>query len=160
MEDIKPKTAETKPNVDGGACGDDENISLTVADQSGGAPVQFRIKKTTSFRKLMDAYCKKLGFDKQAIRFCFQGKRLLEQDTPKACGIEDGDDIDIYYRQPFGYGGPSVSMRSSCCLLGPYKAVGATSAFSVCSGCSCSQTGIPLAMSRHSCESLSYETDN
>ena len=96
------------------AIGDDEYISLTVTHPSDGAPEMFRIKKTTSFEKLMDAYCKKLGFDKQAIRFCFQGKRLLEQDTPKACGIEDGDDIDIYYRQPFGYGGPSVSMRSSC----------------------------------------------
>ena len=102
MEDIKPKTAETKPNVDGGANGDDENISLTVADQSGGAPVQFRIKKTTPLRKLMDAYCKKLGLSKQVVRFTFDGNRLREQDTPKACGIEDGDEIDVFQEQQGG----------------------------------------------------------
>ena len=105
MEDIKPKTAETKPSVDGGSCGDDENINLTVADQSGGAPVQFRIKKTTPFRKLMDAYCKKLGLSKQAVRFTFDGNRLQEQDFPKACGIEDGDEIDVFQEQQGGAGG-------------------------------------------------------
>ena len=102
MDDIKPKTVETKPNVDGGANGDDENISLTVADQSGGAPVQFRIKKTTPLRKLMDAYCKKLGLSKQAVRFTFDGNRLREQDTPKASGIDDGDEIDVFQEQQGG----------------------------------------------------------
>ena len=46
MEDNKPKAVDTKPQVYG-ATGDDENINLFVADQCGGAPVQFRIKKTT-----------------------------------------------------------------------------------------------------------------
>ena len=109
MEDIKPKTAETKPNVDGGANGDDENISLTVADQSGGAPVQFRIKKTTPLRKLMDAYCKKLGLSKQAVRFTFDGNRLREQDTPKASGIDDGDEIDVFQEQQGG--GETIDLK-------------------------------------------------
>ena len=104
MEDIKPKTVDTKSKVDGGANGDDENISLTVADQSGGAPVQFRIKKTTPLRKLMDAYCKKLGLSKQAVRFTFDGNRLREHDTPKAFGIEDGDEIDVFQEQQGGAG--------------------------------------------------------
>ena len=101
MEDNKPKAVDTKPQVDG-ATGDDEIINLFVADQNGGALVQFRIKKTTPFRKLLDAYCKKLGLSKQAVRFTFDGNRLREQDIPKACGVEDGDEIDVFQEQQGG----------------------------------------------------------
>ena len=103
MEDNKPKAVDTKPQVYG-ATGDDENINLFVADQNGGAPVQFRIKKTTPFRKLLDAYCKKLGLSKQAVRFTFDGdgNRLREQYIPKACRVEDGDEIDVFKEQQCG----------------------------------------------------------
>lgn len=111
MEDTKPKAVDSKPQVDG-ATGDDENINLFVADQSGGAPVQFRIKKTTPFRKLMDAYCKKLGLSKQDVRFTFDGNRLREQDNPKACGVEDGDEIDVFQQQQGGAEGAFL-IRSS-----------------------------------------------
>ena len=101
MEDTKPKAVDSKPQVDG-AVGEDENINLSVVDQSGGAPVQFRIKKTTPFRKLMDAYCNKLGLSKEAVRFTFDGNRIREQDNPKACGVEDGDEIDVFQMQQGG----------------------------------------------------------
>ena len=107
MEDIKPKAVDSKPQMDATG-GEDENINLTVADQSGGAPVQFRIKKSTPFRKLMDAYCKKLGLSKQAVRFTFDGRRLQEQDRPEACGVEDGDEIDVFQEQQGGAGGASL----------------------------------------------------
>ena len=107
MEDTKPKAVDSKPQVDG-AVGEDENINLFVADQSGGAPVQFRIKKTTPFRKLMDAYCKKLGLSKEAVRFTFDGNRIREVDNPKACGVEDGDEIDVFQEQQGGAEGASL----------------------------------------------------
>ena len=67
-------------------------IQIGIQDQNGGAIIHFKIKKTTPFRKLMDAYCKKLGLSKQAVRFTFDGRRLQEQDRPDACGVEDGDE--------------------------------------------------------------------
>ena len=85
-----------------GAVGEDENINLSVVDQSGGAPVQFRINNITQFRKLMDAYCNKLGLSKEAVRFTFDGNRIREQDNPKACGVEDGDEIDVFQMQQGG----------------------------------------------------------
>ena len=100
MEDIKP-LEDTKPKVDV-AGGDDENINLTVVDAAGGAPVQFRIKKTTPFKKLMDAYCKKLGISKEAVRFTFDGARLHEKDAPMARGLEDGDEIEVFQMQQGG----------------------------------------------------------
>ena len=102
MEDIKPKAVDSKPSVDGTVGGNDENINISVADQSGGAPVQFRIKNTTPFRKLMDAYCKKLGLSKQAVRFTYDGRRLQDYDVPKACGVQDGDEIDVFQEQQGG----------------------------------------------------------
>jgi len=70
----KSESEETKPKVDGG---DDENIILTVSDPRGSTE-RYRIKKTTPFRKLMDAHCKKLGLSKCVVRFCFHGKRLFD----------------------------------------------------------------------------------
>ena len=71
---------ETAPSAM--AIGDDEYISLTVTHPSDGAPEMFRIKKTTSFRKMMDAYCKKLGFDKQAVRSASKANGSLSR-TPQ-----------------------------------------------------------------------------
>ena len=99
MEDIKPK-ADSKPNE---ANGDDENINLSVECPSG-APLQFRIKKTTPLRKLMDAYCKKLGLSRLAVRFNFDGGRLHEDDAPKNVGLEDGDEIQVESWQEGGAG--------------------------------------------------------
>ena len=110
MEDIKPKAVDSKPQVDAAGRGDDEDINLTVVDQC--RKVQFWIKKSTPFRKLMDAYCKKLGLSKQAVRFTFDGRRLQEQDRPEACGVEDGDEIDVFQEQPGVAGGASLSRAS------------------------------------------------
>ena len=57
----------------------------------------------------MDAYCKKLGLSKQAVRFTFDGNRLREQDTPKASGIDDGDEIDVFQEQQGG--GESIDLE-------------------------------------------------
>ena len=100
MEDIKP-TEDSKPKVDGSG-GDDESINLSVADGAGGTPVQFKIKKTTPLRKLMAAYCKRQGISKEDVRFTFDGARLHEQDVPKARGLEDGDQIEVFQMQQGG----------------------------------------------------------
>ena len=48
-----------------------------------------------------------LGLSKQAVRFTFDGRRLQEQDRPEACGVEDGDEIDVFQEQQGGAGGAS-----------------------------------------------------
>ena len=108
MEEIKPQ-ADSKPNVGGSeGNGDDENINLSVECPSG-APLQFRIKKTTPLRKLMDAYCKKLGLSRLAVRFMFHGGRLQEYDVPKNVGLVDGDEIEVAQLQEGGAGEISPS---------------------------------------------------
>jgi hypothetical protein len=47
-----------------------------------GNEIFFKIKKSTPFRKLMDAYCKRQGTDENGILFLVDGKRLRPEQTP------------------------------------------------------------------------------
>jgi len=42
----------------------------------------FKIKRSTQFRKLMDAYCEKMGKQPGSVRFTFDGERISENQTP------------------------------------------------------------------------------
>jgi len=42
----------------------------------------FKIKRSTQFRKLMDAYCEKMGKQPGSVRFTFDGERIGENQTP------------------------------------------------------------------------------
>ena len=79
--------AETKPKIEGT---DDSVISIKVKDQHGGEVV-FKVKKTTKFQKIMDAFCQKKAWDAGAVRFVFDGERILSDQTPDDIGMEDGD---------------------------------------------------------------------
>jgi hypothetical protein len=50
----------------------------------------------------MDAYFNKLGLDKNAVRFKFDGESILGTQTPESLGMEDGDVIEVYANQVGG----------------------------------------------------------
>merc|ERR1712151_1056126 len=52
------------------------HIQLKVKDQQG-SEVQFKIKKSTPLRKLMDAYCSRLGLQASQVRFMGAGVMLI-----------------------------------------------------------------------------------
>ena len=56
-------------------------INLKVKSQEGDE-VFFKIKKTTVFKKLMDAYCQRQSVNSQNVRFLFEGHRIQETETP------------------------------------------------------------------------------
>lgn len=58
-----------------------EHLSLKVKSQEGNE-VYFKVKKTTTFAKVMAAYCKKVGADMESVRFLFDGVRLKPDQTP------------------------------------------------------------------------------
>ncbi len=41
-----------------------------------------QVKKTTHFRKLMEAYCARVGAQTAHVRFLFDGNRISPDDTP------------------------------------------------------------------------------
>merc|ERR1712195_427142 len=87
----------------GGAEGDAAagHIQLKVKDQQG-SEVQFKIKKSTPLRKLMDAYCSRLGLQASQVRFMVDGERIAPDDTAEKLGLEDEDLIDVAMEQTGG----------------------------------------------------------
>lgn len=55
------------------------DISLLLQD---GSVVHFKIKRNTVFKKLMNSYCERQGFQRSALRFMFDGSPLGEEQTP------------------------------------------------------------------------------
>ncbi|KAL7742014.1 hypothetical protein ACLKA6_018268 [Drosophila palustris] len=66
------------------------------------AVVQFKIKKHTPLRKLMNAYCDRAGLSMQVVRFRFDGQPINENDTPTSLEMEEGDTIEVYQQQTGG----------------------------------------------------------
>ena len=52
------------------------------------------MKKTTKLKKLMDAYCARVGKEAGSIRFLFDGDRIAPDSTPNDLNMEDEDEID------------------------------------------------------------------
>lgn len=70
-----------------------EHLNLKVKAQDG-TEVYFKVKKTTKLKKLMDAYCARVGKEAGSIRFLFDGDRIAPNNTPALLGMEDEDEID------------------------------------------------------------------
>ncbi|KPI94063.1 Kv channel-interacting protein 4 [Papilio xuthus] len=81
--------------------GESEHINLKALGQDN-AIVQFKIKKHTPLRKLMNAYCDRAGLSMQVVRFRFDGQPINENDTPTSLEMEEGDTIEVYQQQTGG----------------------------------------------------------
>lgn len=75
-----------------------EHVTIRVIDQSGNE-VHFKIKKTTPFSKLMDAFCVRQGVERSRVRFLYDGERVDDKHTPLFHKMEDGDVVDAVVQQ-------------------------------------------------------------
>jgi len=81
----------------------DEAKHLNLKVKSGdGSEVFFKVKATTQLGKVMAAFCKKVGQEKDNVRFLFDGERLRAEQTPAELGMEDEDEIDAMVEQTGG----------------------------------------------------------
>eukprot|EP01064_Diplonema_japonicum_P034280 TRINITY_DN7062_c0_g1_i1.p2 TRINITY_DN7062_c0_g1~~TRINITY_DN7062_c0_g1_i1.p2 ORF type:complete len:104 (+),score=37.85 TRINITY_DN7062_c0_g1_i1:43-312(+) len=78
-----------------------EQVSLKVVN-ADGAEVYFKIRRNTALKKLMDAYCKKQGVSRAAVRFLFDGAPLDDAKTPDDLDMENDDVIDAMIEQTGG----------------------------------------------------------
>ncbi|CAL4066270.1 unnamed protein product [Meganyctiphanes norvegica] len=78
-----------------------EHINLKVLGQDGTF-VHFKIKKHTSLKKLMSAYCERCKVVMSTVRFRFDGAPISENDTPQGLEMEDGDTIEVFQQQTGG----------------------------------------------------------
>ncbi len=89
-QDEKIKPEETLPHI---------NIKVVNAD---GAEVFFKIKPSTTLKKLMEAFCQRLGLQFTSVRFSFDGNRISPEHTAAQLGMEEGDVIDAMVEQTGG----------------------------------------------------------
>lgn len=65
--------------------------------------MHFRVKPTTPFQKIFNAFCERQGRALGAFRFLFDGKRIEPTNTPSDFDMEDGDRIDAMAEQTGGF---------------------------------------------------------
>ena len=85
-------------NVQSG--GDNEVLNIRVKDQQGGE-ISFKVKKSTPFSKIFDAYATRHNLDVSQLRFFFDGARVYRERTPKMFEMEDNDVMEVMI-QSFG----------------------------------------------------------
>lgn len=61
--------------------------------------MQFKIKRTTQLKKLMDAYCNRMGTQPGSYRFLFDGHRINDEDTPETLDMQELDCVDAMVTQ-------------------------------------------------------------
>ena len=76
-------------------------INLKIMDPSGNYH-NYMSSTNVMFDGVMKKFCQETNLDKQSIRFCFDGRRLKEEDTAKIVEMEEGDIIEVYQEQSGG----------------------------------------------------------
>ncbi|MHA1681010.1 MAG: ubiquitin-like protein [Promethearchaeota archaeon] len=76
-------------------------LEIKVINQNGSA-IHFKLKETTPFQKMFNAYLKRNNLATSSVRFLYDGKRLNNKDTPKSVGMEDDDIVDVVLQQTGG----------------------------------------------------------
>ena len=71
-----------------------EHINLRVVD-ADASEISFKIKRTTPFQKMFDAYAQKKGVNVQNLRFNFDQERLDPGKTPNDMDMEEVFSINI-----------------------------------------------------------------
>jgi Ubiquitin-2 like Rad60 SUMO-like len=72
-------------------------INIKVKDSN--SEIYFKIKRTTRFEKVMNAFCDRQGKNLATSRFVFDGDKLDKDDTPEKMNMEDGDMIEVFEQQ-------------------------------------------------------------
>ena len=79
-----------------------QHIRLKVKDQQG-SEVQFKTKKPTPLRKLMNAYGNRLGLQASHVRFMVDGECVAPDDTAEELGLGHEDLVDVAMEQTDGF---------------------------------------------------------
>lgn len=78
-------------------------ISFGVKFPDGGV-LSFKVKKTTTFKKVFEAICAKRQIEKNSFRLQFDDLKINENTTPKMLEMVDGDQVDMFVEQLGGEG--------------------------------------------------------
>ena len=72
------------------------NLKVVIHGQEDSSEIRFRVKKTKQMQKLKKSYAESVGFPVTSLRFLFDGRRINDNETPKALDMEQDDVIEVY----------------------------------------------------------------
>ena len=64
--------------------------------------MHFKVRPTTKFQKVFDAYCQRKALEPNMVRFLVDGERIRWDQTPEDLDLDDGDVIDAMMEQVGG----------------------------------------------------------
>merc|ERR1711899_596260 len=91
----------SKPNTMSENKDETEYIKLKVVGQDSNE-IHFRVKMSTNMGKLKKSYAERVGVPVSSLRFLFDGRRINDDETPKALEMEQDDVIEVYQEQTGG----------------------------------------------------------
>ena len=100
QSNVDVTVTETSRNIGEGVAPKPEYIRINI--NSNGVDQEFKIKRTTKMRKLMNAYGRQNNLDINGIRFLFDGNRISDEDTVTSLNMEPGDVIEVVSEQDGG----------------------------------------------------------
>lgn len=101
-ENSETSTPDVKPDIKSDVKSE-THLNLKVSD--GSSEIFFKIKRTTSLRRLMEAFAKRQGKEMDSLRFLYDGIRIQADQTPDDLDMEDNDIIEAHREQ---IGGNSI----------------------------------------------------
>mmetsp|Transcript_6287 Transcript_6287/g.11921 ORF Transcript_6287/g.11921 Transcript_6287/m.11921 type:complete len:104 (+) Transcript_6287:31-342(+) len=72
-----------------------EKLTLQVA-KDGLEPVSFKVKRSTPFSKIFNAFCAHYKLERGLLKFLFNGKRIGKDQTPADFEMEDFDTVECF----------------------------------------------------------------
>merc|ERR1712025_558097 len=89
---------------------DTEYIKLKVVGQDSNE-IHFRVKQSTNMGKLKKSYSERVGVPVTSLRFLFDGRRINDDETPKALEMEQDDVIEVYQEQTGGNDDDPITLK-------------------------------------------------
>ncbi|XP_073300015.1 small ubiquitin-related modifier 2-like [Primulina huaijiensis] len=79
----------------------DRRVKLCFKAQDG-TEVYYKFNADSKLQKLLITYCKENSLEHKDVRFLYNGKRLVANQTPAELDMHDEDEIDVMTHQHGG----------------------------------------------------------
>jgi len=69
---------------------------LTRPHHLANVEIHYRVKQTTQLVKVKKCFTERIGVPMNSLRFLYDGRRIVDEDTPGTLEMESGDDITVH----------------------------------------------------------------
>lgn len=80
----------------------EKHITLVIRDQDGTG-IEYKVKKSVNFGRILDSYAKETQKNKIDLRLTFKGKIIAKNMSPFDLRLQDGDEIEVVASQVGGW---------------------------------------------------------